>query len=217
MTSNGQKKVEQCSAHIFCILYPYALSVYIYHIHELGTMSNNLLDCVQNIETPWGHPYGIISCSFQCHPSPHITCWHIKPWVAVSLPPWFPHITDQIEGLFKDLFRTKCHIIRTFMWYFTMQISQKWFTHTVRHTRTETHIYRENFAHSLVFGHSSHWIGDFFTFWKRRIFPGLKKSTHWGTVMHICISKLTITDLDNGLSPGRHQAIIWTKAMLEYC
>ena len=39
-------------------------------------------------------------------------------------------------------------------------------------------------------------------------------STHWGRVMHICISKLTIIGSDNGLSPGRHQAIIWTNAGL---
>ena len=30
--------------------------------------------------------------------------------------------------------------------------------------------------------------------------------------MHICISKLTITGSDDGLSPGRHQAMIWTNA-----
>ena len=36
--------------------------------------------------------------------------------------------------------------------------------------------------------------------------------THWGQVMHICISRLTITGSDNDLSPGRHQAIIWTNA-----
>ena len=36
--------------------------------------------------------------------------------------------------------------------------------------------------------------------------------THWGRVMHICVSKLTITDSDNGLSHGRRQAIIWTNA-----
>ena len=30
--------------------------------------------------------------------------------------------------------------------------------------------------------------------------------------MHICISKLTIIGSDNGLSPGQHQAIIWTIA-----
>ena len=34
--------------------------------------------------------------------------------------------------------------------------------------------------------------------------------THWGQVTHICISKLTIIGSDNGLSPGRRQAIIWT-------
>ena len=36
--------------------------------------------------------------------------------------------------------------------------------------------------------------------------------THWGQVMHICVSKLTSIGSDDGLSPGRHQAIIWTNA-----
>ena len=36
--------------------------------------------------------------------------------------------------------------------------------------------------------------------------------THWGWVTRISISKLTITGSDNGLSPGQHQAIIWTNA-----
>ena len=30
--------------------------------------------------------------------------------------------------------------------------------------------------------------------------------------MHICIGNLTIIGPDNGLSPGRRQAIIWTNA-----
>ena len=34
--------------------------------------------------------------------------------------------------------------------------------------------------------------------------------THWGRATHICVSKLTITGSDNGLSPGRRQAINWT-------
>ena len=29
-------------------------------------------------------------------------------------------------------------------------------------------------------------------------------------VTHICVNKLTIIGSDNGLSPGRRQAIIWT-------
>ena len=36
--------------------------------------------------------------------------------------------------------------------------------------------------------------------------------THWGRVMHICVSTLTTIGSDNGLSPGRRQAIIWTNA-----
>ena len=34
--------------------------------------------------------------------------------------------------------------------------------------------------------------------------------THWGRVTHICVSKLPTIGSDNGLSPGRRQAIIWT-------
>ena len=36
--------------------------------------------------------------------------------------------------------------------------------------------------------------------------------THWGWVTHICVCKLTIIGSDNGLSPDRRQAIIWTNA-----
>ena len=38
--------------------------------------------------------------------------------------------------------------------------------------------------------------------------------THWGRVMHICVGKLTIISPDNGLSPGRRQAIIWANARI---
>ena len=36
--------------------------------------------------------------------------------------------------------------------------------------------------------------------------------THWGRVTHICVSDLTSIGSDNGLLPGRHQAIIRTNA-----
>ena len=35
---------------------------------------------------------------------------------------------------------------------------------------------------------------------------------HWIRVTQICVVKLTIIGSDNGLSPGRRQAIIWTNA-----
>ena len=38
--------------------------------------------------------------------------------------------------------------------------------------------------------------------------------THWGRGTHICVSELTIIGSDNGLSPGRHQDIIWNNAGL---
>ena len=44
-------------------------------------------------------------------------------------------------------------------------------------------------------------------------FPVLPLSlTHWGRVPHICVGKLTIIGSHNCLSPGRHQAIIWSNA-----
>ena len=49
--------------------------------------------------------------------------------------------------------------------------------------------------HPCPWTKSSKWLGN----WRLGL-------THWGWVMHICISKLTILDLDNGLSPGRCQA-----------
>ena len=36
--------------------------------------------------------------------------------------------------------------------------------------------------------------------------------THWGRVTHVCVGNLTIIGSDNGLLPGRRQAIIWTTA-----
>ena len=40
----------------------------------------------------------------------------------------------------------------------------------------------------------------------------LKELTHWGRVTHLCVGDLTSIGSDNGLSPGRRQAIIRTNA-----
>ena len=50
----------------------------------------------------------------------------------------------------------------------------------------------------------------------RRIYAslGLNELTHWGQVMLIWVSKLTIIGSDNGLAPPCHQAIIWTIAVI---
>ena len=44
--------------------------------------------------------------------------------------------------------------------------------------------------------------------------PGVNQLIHWGQATHIWVSKLTIIGSDNGLSPDRHQAIIWTNTGL---
>ena len=41
---------------------------------------------------------------------------------------------------------------------------------------------------------------------------GINDLTHWGRATHICVGKLIIIGSDNGSSPGRRQAIIWTNA-----
>ena len=41
---------------------------------------------------------------------------------------------------------------------------------------------------------------------------GRSNLSSWGRETHICVGKLTIIASDNGLSPGRRQAIIWTNA-----
>ena len=54
-----------------------------------------------------------------------------------------------------------------------------------------------------------HFIFLFKFHWNGILMPQL---THWGQVTHICVGNLTIIGSDNGLSPGRRQAIIWTSA-----
>ena len=52
---------------------------------------------------------------------------------------------------------------------------------------------------------------DEILFDKASAVPALLASlTHWGRLTHICVGNLTIIGSDNGLSPGRRQAITWT-------
>ena len=46
--------------------------------------------------------------------------------------------------------------------------------------------------------------------WKSHLNSEMHVLTHWSRVMHICVGNLTSIASDNGLSPGRRQAIIAT-------
>ena len=45
----------------------------------------------------------------------------------------------------------------------------------------------------------------------------LYRREYVNSLTQIWVNKLTIIGSDNGLSPGRRQAIIWTDAGMEYC
>ena len=67
---------------------------------------------------------------------------------------------------------------------------------------------------SSVESGSSEVLHIFLTFisWWQQGTAEIPMLIHWGWVTHKCISNLTIIGSDNGLSPGRRQAIIWTNA-----
>ena len=90
---------------------------------------------------------------------------------------------------------------------------------TITHSDNPTFLFPQNTKISIdeIFINFSYYLSDnysflFYVYVLSR--PQARKSslTHWGRVMHICVGKLTILASDNGLSPGRHQAIIWTNA-----
>ena len=50
--------------------------------------------------------------------------------------------------------------------------------------------------------------------WRIWVKDHISPLTHWGRVTHICVIEISIIGSDNGLSPGRRQAIIWTNAWI---
>ena len=71
-----------------------------------------------------------------------------------------------------------------------------------RHNKSERGILNRNFVNFLS-SRVSHSGGHY---WDYHLI------THWGRLTHLSVSKLTTIGSDNGLSPGRHQAIIWPNA-----
>ena len=70
-------------------------------------------------------------------------------------------------------------------------------------------IFPENMHYRLFIICKCRWYVRYLL-WVQNVTVGPLSLTHWGRVMHICVSELTIIGSDNGLSPGRRQAITWT-------
>ena len=71
-----------------------------------------------------------------------------------------------------------------------------WQTHTCMHALMYAHTYT-----------ATHWTqphGADTHGWRKCVGLIIQALTHWGRVMHICASKLTIIGSDNGLSPCQH-------------
>ena len=68
-----------------------------------------------------------------------------------------------------------------------------------------------------VYKRSQHWFG-YQAITLAKVCPismaslGYRELTHWSRVTHIWVADLNIIGSDNGLSPGRRQAITWTNA-----
>ena len=68
------------------------------------------------------------------------------------------------------------------------------------------------FSHATPFPNLPEWTQNSMAFLCVPLMAKGTVLTHWGRVTHICVGRPTIIGSDNGLSPERRQAIIWTNA-----
>ena len=108
----------------------------------------------------------------------------------------FNHVFREIAKLFCYHF-WYWHILQTWCWPFIC-------LYLIEYTRLNCVLVNEIIA--ISYGLCV-WAG-------RNLLPWMPciSLTHWGRVTHICVNKLTIIGSDNGLPPGRRQAIIWTNS-----
>ena len=87
-----------------------------------------------------------------------------------------------------------------------LNVSTQWglsiMVNTLQTTYSNTYSWENNLV--LSFNKLNIWQDSFLTL--------IWLLTHSGRLTDICVGNLTIIGSDNGLSPGRRQAIIWTNA-----
>ena len=144
--------------------------------------------------------------------------WGMPPWCPLlGLLTWCPVLThwgqDKIDTILQMLFSS------TFSW---MKMSELWLKfHWSLFLRVQITIFQHWFRKWLgAIQVTSHYLNQWWLVYQW-IYTSLGLNelsqvtlTYWGWVTYIYISKLTIIGADNGLSPGQHQAIIWTNTGL---
>ena len=91
----------------------------------------------------------------------------------------------------------------------TLVIGGKWMKHT--HTlRIRIYVYVYVYPYALTCTCTYTYL---YICWRKNWFLPIRIN-HWSRVTHICVGKLIIIGSDNGLSPARRQAIIWTNAAI---
>ena len=94
-----------------------------------------------------------------------------------------------------------------------------WAVWIYRHSLTSIETLIVKICHVIITLKALHWklffavsLPSWFIKMRHTRYALVNSLTHWGRVTHLCVGKLTIIGSNNGLSPGRRQAIIWTNA-----
>ena len=119
----------------------------------------------------------------------------------------------------------KCRIFVTFICIYNVFVYQQ---HCIIH---DTGIFRQTNFHTVWYVHV-YFVSEYFVFVLTAMnactdtidgnldnYTNTNKNehlllTHWCRVTQLCVGKLTIIGSENGLSPGRRQAIIWINARI---
>ena len=138
--------------------------------------------------------YLIASVSCQKGPTRHAYAWQIGPFWQDTL--------DRCEFLVNCSRRyTYRHVWNKYKALRDTEVKKKWKGNTFRKCNEKMPYY--TITYSCQF--SKRWLAF-------SQFVLHFRLTHWGRVTHICVGKQTNIGSDNGLTPGRRQAIIWTNA-----
>ena len=125
---------------------------------------------------------------------------------------WFHYMeTFMLYNMHVEFFLVR--LVELVVWMFGRKRTQRWQSFPLRVEWKMIYVGLRRFAWSnIVLNFLQHVLCDAKQIWPRRQASHSQRLTHWDRVMHTCVGNLTIIGSDNGLSPGRCQAIMWNNA-----